>query len=101
MCSREEIERCLLALPGIDDALVMPVKDPLFGERPLAILKAEGGGIPKSGACCSAPGSFPTSFPDHWLSWPDESVLKPPIAKWQTGRRGQTPTGMSGSEWDS
>ena len=37
----EEIERALCALPGIRHAIVLPISDPEFGERPIAFIDDE------------------------------------------------------------
>lgn len=41
----EEIEAALLALPGVVDALVVPVADAEFGERPAAFVRVGGGAL--------------------------------------------------------
>jgi len=38
----ETIERTLLRLPGVAEAVVVPVPDPEFGERPAAFVRTEG-----------------------------------------------------------
>ncbi len=40
----EAIERALLRLPGIAEAVVVPVPDPEFGERPAAFVRLDEGG---------------------------------------------------------
>ncbi|MCA9406339.1 MAG: o-succinylbenzoate--CoA ligase [Candidatus Omnitrophica bacterium] len=40
----EEIEAALLNIPGIRAAVVVPVKDPEFGQRPIAFVKTEAEG---------------------------------------------------------
>ncbi|MBE0537738.1 MAG: o-succinylbenzoate--CoA ligase [Phycisphaerae bacterium] len=35
----EEIERALMSLPNIEQAIVVPIKDPQFGHRPAAFIK--------------------------------------------------------------
>ena len=37
----EEIERELLLLPEIFEAVVLPIDDPEFGKRPVAVVRAE------------------------------------------------------------
>lgn len=37
----EEIERCLLEMPGVYEAAVLPSPDPEFGKRPIAILSTK------------------------------------------------------------
>lgn len=39
----EAIERALVALPGVREALVVPVEDAAFGHRPFAFVDADGG----------------------------------------------------------
>ncbi|WP_054683561.1 AMP-binding enzyme [Rhodothermus marinus] len=40
----EAIERALLRLPGIAEAVVVPVPNPEFGERPAAFVRLDEGG---------------------------------------------------------
>lgn len=42
----EEVEEELRRLDGVEDAVVVPVPDDEFGERPVAFVKADGGGVP-------------------------------------------------------
>ena len=39
----EEIEEALSALPGVEAAVVVPVDDPEFGQRPVAFVRMKGG----------------------------------------------------------
>jgi O-succinylbenzoic acid--CoA ligase len=38
----EEIEEALLRIPGVEEAVVVPVPDPEFGERPVAFVRLSG-----------------------------------------------------------
>ena len=75
----EEIERCLLQFQNIEQAIVVPVKDSEFGERPVAFVKSA------ESASESELRQFLekrlTSFkvPDLFLPWPElvETDLKP------------------------
>jgi o-succinylbenzoate---CoA ligase len=48
----ETIERALLRLPGISQAVVVPIGDPEFGRRPVAFVQAES--LPDPGLCRDA-----------------------------------------------
>jgi O-succinylbenzoic acid--CoA ligase len=39
----EEIEEALLRIPGVEEAVVVPVPDPEFGARPVAFVRLSGG----------------------------------------------------------
>lgn len=67
----EEIEQVLLELPDIEKALVVPVPDDRFGQRPVAFIKAA---FPDDGAWRSHLAERLPRFkiPDAFYPWPDE-----------------------------
>jgi o-succinylbenzoate---CoA ligase len=68
----EEIEEALSALPGVEAAVVVPVDDPEFGQRPVAFVRMEDGSTGDL-----APGlekSLPRfKIPVAFYAWPEES----------------------------
>ncbi|PIQ29224.1 o-succinylbenzoate--CoA ligase [bacterium (Candidatus Blackallbacteria) CG17_big_fil_post_rev_8_21_14_2_50_48_46] len=75
----EVIERVLLTYEGVYQALVVPLADPEFGQRPVAILEADP--WPERWALRNFLKQFLPGFmlPDHFLPWPQvaERGLKP------------------------
>jgi O-succinylbenzoic acid--CoA ligase len=68
----EEIEALLRALEGIDDAVVVPVPDEKFGQRPVAFLLAEGP-LPDGAELAELLARALPRFkvPKTFLAWPD------------------------------
>ena len=70
----EEIERVLEQYPGIRQALVVPVEDTEFGERPVAFLDTDHQGLPPEAELRKFLSKHLPRFkiPDHFLYWPEE-----------------------------
>ncbi len=74
----EEIERVLEDLDGIEGAIVVPVHDPKFGQRPAAFLR-----LNPDTSIPDLPLEFLKSklpsykIPDHFFDWPEQDGLKP------------------------
>jgi O-succinylbenzoic acid--CoA ligase len=69
----EEIEREILRLPGMLEAIVVPVPDPEFGARPAAFLRTADGTLPDATAVDRfLRGTLPGfKVPRRYLPWPD------------------------------
>jgi O-succinylbenzoic acid--CoA ligase len=76
----EEIEREILRFPGVLEAVVVPVPDPEFGERPAAFLRTVDVRLPDTADIdrflrLTLPGF---KMPQRYLGWPDiEEGMKP------------------------
>jgi len=76
----EQIERELQRFPGVLEAIVVPVPDVEFGERPAAFLRTADGLLPDSGTLerflrATLPGF---KVPRRFLAWPEgEEGMKP------------------------
>jgi len=70
----EEIEKVILQFAGIIDAVVVPVKDDEFGERPVAFLKMEQGSTTDFSRLKNYLENEIPRFkvPDHFFPWPEE-----------------------------
>ena len=79
----EAIERVLLQCPGVERAVVVPVTDPVFGQRPVAFIHPAGGLRETELAAAVRQALPPYMCPEAWLPWPDPEVLKPPLKVWQ------------------
>ncbi len=77
----EEIERALKRLPGVEDAVVVPVPDAEFGHRPVAFVRpGDGSAGVDGGALSAALGPMLPRFmiPVAFHPWPEEdSGMKP------------------------
>jgi O-succinylbenzoic acid--CoA ligase len=76
----EEIEREILRLPGMLEAIVVPVPDPEFGARPAAFLRTADGSLPDAATVDRfLRGTLPGfKVPRRYLSWPNfEEGVKP------------------------
>lgn len=76
----EEIEVALMRLGGIEQALVVPVADPEFGQRPVAFLRVSGA-MPSQTTLSSRLGEWLPGFklPVAYHPWPAEDLG--PLAK--------------------
>lgn len=74
----ETVEAVLLAVPGVRQAVVVPVPDPTFGQRPVAFVEAEAW-IPEAWRTAVAAALPRFMVPDAFHPWPEEasSGLKP------------------------
>lgn len=75
----EEIERALLSLEGVEEAVVVPVPEEEFGQRPLAFVRAEGAISPQKLAE-SLERLLPRfKIPVAFREWPEEATpgMKP------------------------
>ncbi|PKL74328.1 MAG: o-succinylbenzoate--CoA ligase, partial [Candidatus Melainabacteria bacterium HGW-Melainabacteria-1] len=73
----EEIEAALLSLHGVSQAIVVPIDDPEFGQRPLAFVEASSF-EPQSWEARLREQLPGYKIPDHFLPWPAEQIgLKP------------------------
>lgn len=72
----EEIEAALLALPGVRQAIVVPVSDAEYGQRPLAFVESEAFDPPAWDAPLRLrlPGF---KLPVAYHPWPEQTGLKP------------------------
>ncbi|NIA13679.1 MAG: AMP-binding protein [Nitrospiraceae bacterium] len=89
----EGLERALCRVPGVVDALVVPIEDAEFGHIPVAFLRMDGGPIP-------SPDKLRThlvgelerfSIPKRFLAWPkdiDDDVSKADRAAFARRARG-------------
>lgn len=69
----EEIERALSELPEIEEALVVPVADPEFGERPVAYVRYRAAAVPDEAVRERLALRLPKyKIPRAFLPWPDD-----------------------------
>ncbi len=75
----EEIEAVLLGMPGVVEAVVAPVPDPEFGQRPVAFLRWEGDAASAEAVEAFCRTHLPGfKVPDAFLPWPEDMAgLKP------------------------
>lgn len=76
----EEIERALCSVPGIEEAVVVPVDNEEYGQRPVAFVRTRGGseGLDRlPGLLASVLPRF--KVPDAFYPWPDADL--PPYTK--------------------
>ena len=73
----EEIERALVNLPDIAEAIVVPVPHAEYGRRPAAFirLRAQGQWEPERWGHSLAAVLPSYKRPDAWLPWPDETLM--------------------------
>lgn len=70
----EEIEAALCELPEIEDAVVVPVADPEFGERPVAYVRYRGAAMDDTLLRARLAQSLPGyKIPRNFLPWPDDA----------------------------
>ncbi|RMF16511.1 MAG: 2-succinylbenzoate-CoA ligase [Gammaproteobacteria bacterium] len=79
----EAIERVLLSCEGVSRVAVVPVPDPVFGQRPVAYIHPPEALNPERLAAQLAKQLPRYMCPDVWLAWPDPDTLKPPLKQWQ------------------
>ena len=71
----EEIEKAFRAVQGVADAIVVPVDNEEFGQRPVAFVQMLGGAGANEGIRDAVAQSLPRyKIPDHILPWPDDAV---------------------------
>jgi O-succinylbenzoic acid--CoA ligase len=69
----EEVERALSELPEIEEALVVPVADPEFGERPVAYVRFRSATVPDEVVRERLALRLPKyKIPRAFLPWPDD-----------------------------
>ncbi|MDA1045242.1 MAG: o-succinylbenzoate--CoA ligase [Verrucomicrobia bacterium] len=67
----EEIEQALCALPGVLQALVVPVEDKTFGQRPVAFVRTESGLLKDAEWSVALDALLPRyKQPTRFLAWP-------------------------------
>ena len=72
----EEIEQALLALPEVNQCVVVPIPDARYGQRPVAFVQ----GTASQEAMNNALGSLEKfKHPDHFFDWPEDQAahMKP------------------------
>ncbi len=71
----EEVEAALLRLEGVEEAVVVPVPDAEFGERPVAFVRMADGGTPSAPNLAGGLGESLPRFkvPDAFYPWPAEA----------------------------
>lgn len=75
----EAIERALLALPGVAEAVVVPVADEEFGQRPVAFVRTSSGTAPDAAGLAAALRETLPGFmvPVAFLAWDGARGMKP------------------------
>lgn len=68
----EEIEHALLALPGIREAVVVPLPHPRWGQRPVAIIDSVDDAAPEAWRKALEPHLARFQMPDAFLPWPED-----------------------------
>ena len=68
----EEIEAALCRIEGVEQAVVVPVADEEFGERPVAFVRAPGGRLPEGLARALEPVLPRFKIPVSFREWPEE-----------------------------
>ena len=71
----EEVEAALLRLGGVEEAVVVPVPDTEFGERPVAFVKTAGDAGPSTPDLAASLGETLPRFkvPDAFHPWPEDA----------------------------
>ena len=69
----EEIEAALCRIEGVEGAVVVPVADEEFGERPVAFVRARGGRPPQNLAKALEPVLPRFKIPVAFHDWPEQS----------------------------
>ena len=71
----EEIENAFRAVQGVANAIVVPIDNKEFGQRPVAFVQMLGGDGANDGIRDAVAQSLPRyKIPDHILPWPDDVV---------------------------
>lgn len=69
----EEIEEALIRLEGIEEAVVVPISDEEFGQRPVAFVRTDGRGVETGDLARSLERSLPRfKIPIAFHGWPEE-----------------------------
>ena len=70
----EEIEKAFCEVEGVADAIVVPIDDEEFGQRPVAFVQMLGGNGADQGIRDAVAESLPRfKIPDHILPWPENA----------------------------
>lgn len=78
----EEIEQALLAVPGVQQAAVVPVPDGEFGERPVAFLERDPACDEESIRVALRTVLPSYKIPDAFRPWPEDWATTAPDRKW-------------------
>lgn len=71
----EEIEESLRGLNGVEDAVVVPIFDAEFGERPVAFVRMKNGGSPPPGIAATLETVLPRfKIPVSFHGWPEDAA---------------------------